>query len=451
MSDDDAEGEDPGAAPRWVPGSRLSGLAAAGLPLALLDGGSGLGFAAALTFDAALLAGAALEGRALSRAAPEARRRMDARLVVGVDNVVTVQLRNPGARTLRVRVRDDLPDGWAGSPDELEVTLPPHSRRELSYTVRPGRRGRFRFGDLHLRITGRAGLGAAIVAVRAATDARVYPNVLGPRRYELAARLGGLRQAGFRRVRATGGGGEFEQLAEYVPGQPYRDVDWKATAKRGRPVVRLHQQERSQQVLLCIDCGRMMAPKLDGISKLDHAINAALMLAYVALRNGDRVGLVVFADVVKTFVPPGRGPGQYRRLLEALYEVEASSTHVDFRRLVEILKLRVPRRALLVMFSDLLDQDHAMPLAEHAGLLRRKHLPVCVTMQDPVAGELADRPAVTELDVYRRAAAADVLAERDAVKAHLAKSAVDVVEAPPGELSVATVNRYLEIKARHRL
>lgn len=432
-------------------GPRLAGFAAAGLPVALLDGGSGLGVAAALAYDAALLLGAAFEARGLGRAAPTVERRMDARLVLGIENRITLRLHNPSPRRLRVAIRDDLPPGWSARPEDLFVDLPPYARREVTYTVVPSRRGRFAFGDIHLRIEGAARLGAAVVRVEAAEEARVYPNVLGPRRYEMAARLGDLRYVGFRNIRRAGGGGEFDQLREYVRGDPYRDVDWKSTAKRLRPVTRVYQQERSQQILIAIDAGRMMATRLGEISKLDHAINAALLLAHVALRQGDRVGLVVFADLVKSFVAPGRGPGQYRKLLEALYQVEAQVTYVDFRRLVEFVQIRVPRRALLVMFSDLLDETHARPLVEHAALLSRKHLPVCVTMHDPVAGELAERAAHSVDEVFRRAAAADVIAERRSLAAHLRKSAVGLVEAPPGELAVATVNRYLAIKARQQL
>jgi uncharacterized protein (DUF58 family) len=432
-------------------GSRLAGFAAAGLPLAVLDAGTGFGLAATLAYDAVLLLGAAVEARALRRSAPTVERRFDARLVLGIENRVVLRLHNPHDRKVRVVIRDDLPHGWTAEPGELAVELPPFARREVAYTVVPPRRGRFEFGDVHVRVEGAARLGASIVRIDAAEEAKVYPNVLGPRRYELAARLGDLRYVGFRSIRASGGGGEFEQLREYVRGDPYRDVDWKSTAKRQRPVTRVYQQERSQQVLLAIDAGRMMATRLGEITKLDHAINAALLLAYVALRQGDRVGLVVFSDIVKTFVPPGRGPGHYRKLLEALYGVEAEVTFVDFRRLVEFIRVRIPRRALLVMFSDLLDETHARPLVEHAAILRRKHLPVCVTMEDRVAVELAEAKATHPDHVYRRAAAADVLAEREAVKAHLAKSAVGLVEAPPGELAVATVNRYLEIKARRQL
>lgn len=450
MTDGDG-GDRSGSRSRWTAGSRLAGFAAAGLPIAFADAGTGLGLAATLAYDAVLLIGAAAEARGLSKAAPSVERRMDARLVLGVANKITLRIHNPTRRRLRVVIRDELPAGWVADPDELPVELAPYARRDLTYTVIPSRRGRFRFGDVHLRIEGRARLGAAVVRVEAAEDARVYPNVLGPRRYEMAARLGDLRYVGFRNIRASGGGGEFEQLREYVRGDPYKDVDWKSTAKRLRPVTRVYQQERSQQVLIALDTGRMMATRLGDLTRLDHAINAALVLAYVALRQGDRVGLIVFADVVRSFVPPGRGAGQYRKLLEALFGVEAEDTYVDFRRLVEFIQIRVPRRALLVMFSDLLDETHARPLAEHAAILRRKHLPVCVTMHDPVAERIAQRAATRPDDVYSRAAAADVIAERESVKAHLRKSGVGLVETPPGELAVATVNRYLEIKARHRL
>ena len=436
---------------RMSPGSRLAPFAALGLPLALAGGGSALGVAAALSYDALLVVAAALEARLLARRMPVATRVLDNRLVVGSKNRIVIRLHNPISRALRVTVRDELPDGWVAEPDEQTLEVPAFARREVAYDVVPPRRGRFRFGDVHLRLEGTARLGAALVRVPAAADARVYPNVLGPRRYELAARLGDLRSIGFRNTRVAGQGGEFEQLREYVAGDAYRELDWKSTAKRQRPVTRVYQQERSQIVLLAVDAGRMMATRLAGLTKLDHAINASLLLAYVALRQGDRVGLVVFADTVKAFVAPGRGPGQYRKLLEVLYAVEAQPTHVDFRRLVEHVRVRMPRRALLVMFSDLLDEAQARPLAEYAAVLRKKHLPVCVTMHDPIATRLADVSPQSAEDVYLRAAAADVLADRESVKAHLLKSGVGLVEAPPGELAVATVNRYLEIKARRAL
>lgn len=255
-----------------------------------------------------------------------------------------------------------------------------------------------------------------------------------------------------------GGGGEFAQLREYVAGDPFRDLDWKSTAKRRRPVTRVLQQERSQTILLCLDVGRMMAGRMDdgatraGVTKLDHALDAALMLAWFALRQGDYVGLVIFgAGVCPAFVPPGRGSGHYARLLEASFDAEAQPTFVNFRTLVAFVRTRVKKRALVVLFSDLLDEEHAMPLAENAAVLRQKHLPLCVTLEEPVAVRLADAPVSHASDVYARAAAADLLMDRERVKAHLTKNGVGLVEAPASELALSTVRRYLEIKAKHAL
>ncbi|GAB4216725.1 MAG: DUF58 domain-containing protein [Sandaracinaceae bacterium] len=447
---------------RFVPGRRLAWVALAGAPLAMADD-LGLGMVGA--WDAAVVLAALAESRVLVGRTPQVRRALEPRLVVGVPNRVTVHLHNPTERTVRVVVRDDVPDGWDVEPDELAVELPAHARREVSYTVVPPKRGEHAFGNLHLRLEGSVGLGARIVEVAASERARVYPNVLGPRRYEMASRLGDLRSIGFRNVRKSGGGGELDQLREYVVGDPFRDLDWKSSAKRVRPITRVLREERSQNVLLAIDAGRLMAIRMraprqrhgtgaasaPSVTKLDHAINAALLLAWVALRHGDRVGLVVFAEDVKCFIPANKGPGQYRVLLEALYAVEATMAYVDFRRFAEFVKLRVPRRSLVVMFSDLLDDTHGMPLADHLAMLRGKHLPVCVTMEDAVAEALAAREVKNDEEAYQRAAAADLLADRAAVKARLRKGGVSLVETPAGELAVGAVNRYLEIKARNLL
>jgi uncharacterized protein (DUF58 family) len=213
----------------------------------------------------------------------------------------------------------------------------------------------------------------------------------------------------------------------------------------------VHQRERSQQVLLCVDAGRMVATRLGSITKLDHAINAALLTAFVALRQGDRVGLVVFADEVRAFVPPRAGGAQYRRLLDALATVEPELTFVDFRRLTDFVRSRVPRRSLVLLFSDLLDEAHAAPLATCAPILAERHLPVCCTLSDDVVRALSESTPGTAADVHQRAAAADLLEEQQAIRAKLSRGGVQLVEASAGELAVATVNRYLELKRRGRL
>lgn len=433
---------------RWLPGPRLALLTLCALPVYAL-GAWGMLLGACYTL--VLLAAALYEARALAKAAPAANRKLDPRLLVGLENAVEIRLHNRSDLHLRVAVRDDYPSSFRVDLEELRARLAPHARESLRYCVTPDRRGRFGFEAIHLRIEGLLSLGAIIVSYDAAQHARVYPNLRGPRRYELAARLGALRSVGIRAVRRPGGGGEFEQLREYVPGDSYRDLDWKATAKRRRPVTRVQGQEQSQTVILALDAGRMMATALDQLTKLDHAIHAALLLAYVALRSGDKVGLIVFAEQVLSFLPPRRGHAQYRRILEALCAIEARPSYVDFPRLAEFVRARIPRRSLLVIFSDLLDEAQALPLCQQAPLLRRKHLLLCASMTDPVAESLAHARAVNDAQAYQRAAAAALLEDRDAIKLHIRKSGIGLVEAPATELAIAAVNRYLEIKSKHVL
>jgi uncharacterized protein (DUF58 family) len=433
---------------RFTPGRRLAWAMLLFAPLFVLGE---TGWLLGCACDGLLFGLAWLEVRALRARVPEITRELPARFSLGGANRVSIALHNPsGARLLGV-LRDDQPSEFRAEPAQLAFDLPAGSRAALVYDAFVQRRGQYAFGDLHLRLDGRLGLGGLLVIVPARAEVRVYPNLRGPRRYELAMRRGTLYNVGVRSVRRVGGGGEFEQLREYVPGDALRDFDWKAAAKRLRPITRVHGQEQSQSVLIALDTGRMMGTPLDDLTKLDHAIHAALLVAWVALRTGDRVGLIVFADEVLRFVPPARGQAQYLRILESLYAVQASTAYVDFRELTRFVRARVPRRSLLLVFSDLLDESQALPLAVELPKLRAKHLPLCVTMSDPVAATLAQASVATEEQVYLRAAAADLLSERAVVKAQLSKAGVSVLETHAADLAVATVNRYLEIKRRRIL
>jgi uncharacterized protein (DUF58 family) len=433
---------------RFAPGKRLPWAMLMLLPLFVIGAGA---YWLGLAGDCALLAWAFFESRSLRRQLPLLTRELPTRLSIGAANRVAITLDNRSGARLQGVLRDDQPSAFRAEPSELRFTVPARSALVLSYDAFVQRRGQYAFGDLHLRLDGPLGLGSLLLSVPAGAEARVYPNLRGPRRYELALRRRALHSVGVRSARRMGSGGEFEQLREYVPGDALRDFEWKASAKRLRPITRVHGQEQSQSVLLALDTGRMMGTQLDELTKLDHAIHAALLLAWVALRAGDRVGVILFAEEVQRFVPPARGHAQYLRILESLYAAQASPAYVDFRELARFVRARVPRRSLLLVFSDLLDESQALPLAAELPKLRAKHLPLCITISDPVAKRLAQAPVASVDQVYLRAAAADLLAERAVVKSQLARAGVSVVEAEAADLAVATVNRYLEIKRQHAL
>jgi uncharacterized protein (DUF58 family) len=433
---------------RFTPGPRLAWALLAIAPLWLC--GAPWTWVALLC-NVGLLTAAWLEARYLAVRLPAVLRDAPARLALGEDNRIALRLHNDSALRLRGSLCDDAPESFECVPAQLRFTLAPHAQHTLDYVVRVRRRGLYHFGSLHLRLDGPFGLGAVIAVQPARSEVRVYPSARGPLRYELALRRGALSGVGIRRAGRPGGAGELDQLREYVAGDPLRDLAWKASAKRLHPITRVHGQEQSQTVLIALDAGRLMAAPLGELSKLDHAIHAALLVAWVALRAGDAVGLVVFEQEVVSSLLPVRGRAQYRRILECLYAVEASDAYVDFRVLTSFVRGHVPRRSLLLLFSDLFDESQALPLSAELPKLRPKHLPLCVTLGDPVTTQLAQAGARDVSQVYLRAAAADLLAERALTKRQLTRAGVQVLETSAHELSTATVNRYFAIKRQHML
>jgi uncharacterized protein (DUF58 family) len=432
----------------FVPSRRLVLLAFLGLLPALM------GFAipelllATLLWDL-FLAALTLADRQLALGVKvDAYRFPKGRLHVGVDNRVVVRIKNLAARRLRLSVRDDVPHGFTSKGETMEISLRGFKVEERTYVATPPKRGKFSFGDLHLRSSGPFGLCSVEQCVPAALDVRVYPDMRGASRLLLATAARDLANLGLRRLRRDGSGSEFARLRDYVQGDSMRDVDWKATARRRRPVTRVHETERSQTVILCIDAGRSMAAKVDTLTKLDYAVNAALFLAFVAIKNGDRVGVVVFADGVRAFLPPEAGRRQYRRIVDALYGAEAALTFVDYQALFRELSARARKRSLVAVFTDLLDEQQARELVAPLHRMAHRHVALCIALRDQAIEDLLRaRPADVD-DAYRQAVGHELLEEREALKALIARDGVQLVDAPPSELTLAAVNRYLEVKRR---
>ena len=404
-----------------------------------------------LLLDAGVLGLAAVDFALTRKLALEVLRTLPAKLSVGVANPVTLSVRNRGRRTLTLQLHEDLPETFTASVNPLSVVVPGRSRAELSYRLTPTQRGRFELGDISLRAKSPLGFFVHEHAEPTRTRVSVYPDLRGASRLLLSGAALDLVNLGLRRLSADGRGSEFARLRDYSQGDSQRDVDWKATARRQRPVTRVLETERSQSVLICIDAGRSMAGQMHGLSKLDHAVNAALFLAFVALRNGDRVGLCVFADGVKAFVAPQAGRGHYRRIVETLYAAKPQLTYVDYPALFKALSVRLRRRTLLCLFTDYVDPVQSLRLIAPLRQLSRRHVALCLSLQDPAVESLLDRvPRTAEL-AFEQAAASELQADREQLKTRMVQTGIQLVDVQPEELSLAAVNRYLDLKARGRL
>ena len=378
-------------------------------------------------------------------------RQHESRLSLGADNAIHLAVRNRSRRPAPIWLRDEPPDAFEIDTRIFSGVAPAHGEWEGVYHARPLRRGDYQFGDLNLRWGGPLGLLLRQARIRAAGPVKVYPNLLDVRRYDLLLRRNRLQEMGLRHTRMFGEGTEFERLREYLPDDEFRRIDWKATARRNRPVAIEYQTERSQSVIAVLDVGRMMQSPIARMAKLDYVVNAVLLLAYVATGKGDKVGLMTFADDVHFFASPRQGRGQFYRMLEALYGVEAEPVEPDYRLALNYLALKQRKRALVVIFTDLSGGMTMQSLVSQVAVLARRSLPLVVTISDPDIHAAARQRPRDSLSVYQRAVAGRLLDERQVALDSLRRGGVLTLDAPANQLSLAVINRYLELKGRTRL
>lgn len=435
-----------------IPTGRLLALGlATAAPLALAELLPPLAVATPLLL-VLLLTAVLLDRRATDRQTRlEVRRELADRLSIGAENPVTVVVENRGGRAVRFGVRDELPPVFAASALVLGGEAEPGGVARLRYAVAPPRRGDFAFGRTLLRVRSVLGLFERQLAFPTARRVAVYPNLRDLRRYDLLVRRGLIAEAGTRAARRFGPGTEFERLREYVPDDEFRRINWKATARRGTPISAEYETERSQNVVVLLDAGRLMAAVADGLTKLDHSLNAGLLLTYAASLRGDRVGLLAYADRVAAFLPPRRGRRAFLAILEHLYGLEPQLTESDHARAMSYLAGRNLSRSLLVLFTDLADPEPSRALTAHLARAASRHLVALVTVSDPALVGPAERPARDSQQLYEKAVAQRLLDERRQIMAGLGQRGILTLDRPADRLSAEVVAAYLELKSRGRL
>ncbi len=396
----------------------------------------------ALGIDAWRTAGIDLRDVGIVREAPSA-------FSVGRNLPVTYRWSNATGRDLVLRVREVFPPALVTeSGPERRLALPAGTVRSEEVDVRPVRRGKGTGGTVWLRIRGPWGLGWRQAKRELPWQAVVYPNLIGASMRSLPTQTQRRREAGFRSVRRIGEGRMFESLKEWVPGEDTRTIDWKATARRGKVMARQYEDERRQQVLLVIDAGRMLTAEVDGQPRLEAVVEAALHLAHSAVEHDDNVGLMVFADVVQQFVPPARGRRALRAVLDALASIEGKLVEPDYPAAFAYLAARNRKRALTVLFTDVIDRTASEALVAQIGTLRPRHLPLAVTLRDPALERRATERPGTAAQAFERAAAEELLQSREIALAEMRGRGVLVLDVPPSGASAAVVEQYNRLKRR---
>jgi uncharacterized protein (DUF58 family) len=345
-------------------------------------------------------------------------------------------------------VADHVPPALGPAAREVEGSFDEEGYLVVSYKVRPPRRGAYGFPALDVRVWRAGGWWLRQFRLPVATEAAVYPDVLAIRRWQLTLRRGVRALPGQRRARPPGAATDPAGLRDYLPGDDVRRINWKATARRDAPVTTELEAERGQQLMIALDCGRLMTAPAGHLTKHDHAVNAALLLAWVAQTQGDRVGLMTFGDRVETFVAPRRGLRQVNRLNEVLYRTRAEYVEPGYGEALGYLARQVRGRSLVVVLTDVLDAEASSDLVAHALRLGARHRVLVVAMADPEVVAALGRPVATSAAAYQWAAAEELMGARRRAFETLQRGGVQCLDVEAGRLSPALVERYLELKER---
>lgn len=408
-------------------------------PLAPVSLAAAIALSAAALLD--VLIGPRADAIALARVLPE-------HFALRVPAVVAYEVANRSRLWVHVGILEPPMRTLRMDSDEASGDVPANSVAKISRSVTPMARGSDAFGTAYLWYENRLGLLRRRTRYVLPQTLRVYPDLSAVERYGKLHVRNRLIEAGLRKMRLRGQGTEFESLREWNDGDAFRTIDWKATARRGKVMVAQHEVERSQNVMLVLDCGRLMTPRLDEQRKLDYAITAALSVAAIAGLASDKVGLIAFAGEILTARAPRATRSSLAELSDVAYDLEPRFEEADYARAFAYLRTHLNKRSLVVMFTDVVDPVAQSTVLGEIGSLARRHVVVCVFMNDAaVENALAVEPR-SAAEAYRTSVALDLSQERRVAIATLERLGVHVIDVPAKKMSVVLIDEYLRIKQR---
>jgi uncharacterized protein (DUF58 family) len=376
-------------------------------------------------------------------------REFSGRFAMGGETDVNIHIQNPSPRAVSLRLKDEYPPQMIIEGErEAALRIEPHSSATLIYSLTPPRRGRFEFGYTALRFRSRLNLvwrdarGAEPVAVK------VYPNLRRAREIELKALGARSMVSSYRKTSWRGEGREFESMRDYVRGDELRHISWTATARRGKLTTRQYQIERDQTILVALDAGRLMTARIEQETKLDSAVHATLALFSAAARAGDNAGLVVFGRRIKSYLPPSHGRDHIDAALEALYAVEPEMIEPSYPHAFEFIAANSKRRSLVVLLTDLVDEEGSKELLTSLKLLRPRHLPLVITIADRDLKAVVQEPPSSVRELFTQSVAEEIIHQREAALRMVESAGGLALDVTAASLAPALLETYMRVKER---
>jgi len=390
----------------------------------------------------ALLALAIIDALRLRRLpSPRIKRQLPGSLALGRWSEIRLDIEHDFAEPLRIKVFDHVPDALDMENLPLTVSLQPGQYSQVFYRLRPLKRGHFTFTRCEISLPSPFGLWSGKRLPHVTDHTRVYPDFARLYGGELLAVDNWLSRLGVRQRQRRGQGQEFHQLREFREGDSLRQIDWKATARQRTPIAREYEDERDQQIMFLLDCGRRMRSQDDELSHFDHALNACLLLSYVALRQGDAVGLCTFASEQPRYLPPVKGSSQLKVLLNGVYDIDSSQRSADYAAAANTLLSRQKRRALVVLMTNLRDEEDEELLGA-VQRLSRQHQVLVVSLREQSLDLLRQTPVQTLPEALTYCATVDVLNTRAQLHEQLSAQGVALLDVPPRGLGAELVSTY---------
>ena len=379
-------------------------------------------------------------------------RSLSPRFSNGDDNPVKVRLESSYPFDIHTEVIDEVPFVFQRRDVLFKARIRKQGDATISYALRPTQRGVYGFGHVRVFVSSPLGLVQRRFTCCEPQDVKVYPSYLMLRQYELLAMSNNLTEMGIKRIRRIGHNTDFEQIKDYVVGDDYRTINWRATARRHQLMVNVYQEERSQQVFSVIDKGRMMQQTFLEMTLLDYAINASLVLSYVAVNKQDKAGLITFSDQFETFVPASRQQGQMQTLQEALYAEHTAFGETDYSALLAGLSRHVTRRSLLILYTSFTSMAALRRQLSYLRQLALRHRLLVVFFEDEELRDFVQdthhQSSITTEQTYQRVIAEKFAYEQRLIVHTLRQYGIQSLLTTPQNLSVDVINKYLEIKSR---
>lgn len=377
-----------------------------------------------------------------------ARRDTLDKLSNGDDNPVQILLENKYLFPARVTVIDELPFQFQSRNVQFKLTVDSGKNKILQYDVHPLKRGEYHFGTVNVYV--RSPIGFLERRYRFSQDMMVpvYPSFMQMRKYELLAISNRLTDVGIKKIRRRGNNAEFDQIREYIPGDDYRVINWKATARKSKLMINQYQDERSQQVYSVIDMGRIMRMPFEGLSLLDYAINSSLVISNIAMLKSDKAGIISFSNKVQAILPADRKGGHLNKILHLLYNQKTGYLESDLENLYINIRTRINQRSLMLLYTNFESVSGLQRQLKYLRRIAKDHLLVVIFFENTELRSFLGTPAKSTEDVYNKTIAEKFSYEKKQIVKELEKYGIQSILTAPQKLSVNTINKYLELKAR---